>query len=460
MRKANLKAIFLGLLARRLRRADDAPEDSPSDFPGGVAMPQEKGAPQSRIAGEARVETTESGQKTASARAETTSEAEVRLQEEPAGPPEDWLAKRSDGPPAHWAERVRQSAPELLQDQERDKASVMVRLQPQRQPQRKQAIPAPLRLERPAHARSPQQNQSGRQEQSGRGAGYPASSDRSVAEAQSERIAHSVSSEALQEPIVEVEPQPVDHSRPSYKKQQPAPPPFSVNSQKRDADAGGGGANEMGDMSSTVQSVRFAALHSRMTREDSRCLTDGNEIGLRETGKAPQLQIGELDEHRDRRQVREEPGIQRLEPAKTTSVKPVKVTEWKESSRIGAQAEVTSRRGANVTSPSPIQAAEHVTRYPDVIHREARRVPARRERFAFDSGYRQVRERQEEVMKPIEPPAAPDRHVISYNASLDRWPALPDAFSADYFDDVMAAWHELSHRRRLTREQTGGLWRE
>jgi hypothetical protein len=67
---------------------------------------------------------------------------------------------------------------------------------------------------------------------------------------------------------------------------------------------------------------------------------------------------------------------------------------------------------------------------------------------------------EEEVARLIEPAAAQERQVTSYSAPSDRWPELPEAPSADYFDDVMAAWRDLSHRQRLVREQAGSLWSE
>jgi hypothetical protein len=63
-------------------------------------------------------------------------------------------------------------------------------------------------------------------------------------------------------------------------------------------------------------------------------------------------------------------------------------------------------------------------------------------------------------MKPIEAPAASDRHVTSFNITAGRWPELLDSSNDDYYDDVMEAWRELNHRRRLTGEQTGSLWSE
>ena len=119
---------------------------------------------------------------------------------------------------------------------------------------------------------------------------------------------------------------------------------------------------------------------------------------------------------------------------------------------------VVSRQDSDLKSQAPDHAAGQVTRFPDVIQRETRRAPVRNKRFAFDSGKRQAREKESEVMKPIESPAAQD--WPSYNVSADRWPELPGAGADDYFDDVMAEWRELSHRRRLTGEQTGSLWSE
>jgi hypothetical protein len=105
-------------------------------------------------------------------------------------------------------------------------------------------------------------------------------------------------------------------------------------------------------------------------------------------------------------------------------------------------------------------AQENITRYPDVIRRETRRSAAGHHRLAFKPDYGQIVERQEDVLKPIGPQAAQDRRATSYGVSADRWPALFEASPDDYFDEVMAVWRELSHTRRLSREQAGDLWSE
>ncbi len=81
-------------------------------------------------------------------------------------------------------------------------------------------------------------------------------------------------------------------------------------------------------------------------------------------------------------------------------------------------------------------------------------------RSAFDLGCAGAGRTEDEAAKPVEQADAKDRPVASYGAPPDRWPALSEASSADYFDDVMAAWRELNRRQRLAREQTGGLWSE
>jgi hypothetical protein len=143
---------------------------------------------------------------------------------------------------------------------------------------------------------------------------------------------------------------------------------------------------------------------------------------------------------------------------------------------------------------------ERVDRYPDVTRREARKLPAGHSRAPFKPVNRQVIKKEEEVTKPfaarvpegrlgnsrgerpylafepgsdhiirdmsprIPKEASEDRLVISYNisgdVSADRWPALFEASAEDYFDEAQAVWRELSHKRRLAREQSGELWNE
>jgi hypothetical protein len=132
--------------------------------------------------------------------------------------------------------------------------------------------------------------------------------------------------------------------------------------------------------------------------------------------------------------------------------------------RVARYSDVIQQRGAD---------------YPDVIHSGTMGAPERSEQLAFysdhrqatnreeevtkpigPSAYRQATNREEEVTKPIGPSAAQDRRAVSYDVSTDRWPALFEASEDDYFDDAMAAWRELSHRRRLAREQAGSIWNE
>jgi len=130
VRKTNLKAIFWGLLSRRLRRAGDSPGKLSGGSPEGAAIFPPPGSPQARIAGESAVESTKSVQVAYPALADATSKAGDQLPETLADPHEAWLAKRSSAPPTHWVERVRQDAPELLQDREKDETGAAIRLQP------------------------------------------------------------------------------------------------------------------------------------------------------------------------------------------------------------------------------------------------------------------------------------------------------------------------------------------
>jgi hypothetical protein len=442
VKKRNLKEIFLGLFVGARRRAGDKP---PGD-----------------------------SFEASSARAEAISETGGRLSQMPPGPPADWLAKRSGGPPAHWVERVRQAAPELLQEQEKEKAVVTAPLQQPKQLQRKPAIPAPMRLERSTPTRSL------RQDQPGCGADFPASSDRSVAEFQSERTTRSFSFAAPRELI-------------------------SVNSRRRGADA----EEKLSKIECSQLPEMASAFGARGPAAASvvRCDTvaeAGNqpaasfvpeihiggddyqngaklprskgsadpiyagapepgiaiEIDPRENVEAPQFQIGDLADYRDQPQVRKEPDIWRLKSPEPASVKPVKVTRRETPSWKRAQAKVTSRRYNDAGSSSSMPDARRATRYPDVTHREVRRMPVSHELFVFDSGCRKTEKREEEATKPIEPLTAQDQRLTSYHIPADRWPALFEASTADYFDDAMAAWRELSHRRRLAREQAGSLWSE
>jgi len=112
-------------------------------------------------------------------------------------------------------------------------------------------------------------------------------------------------------------------------------------------------------------------------------------------------------------------------------------------------------------SVEPVKVTQRLaTRYPDRANQEARKAPFPYEGASFDSGRRQVTKREDEVATPIVSQVAQDRRAISYDVSAGRWPALFESSEDDYFDDAMAALRELSHRRRLAREQAGSLWSE
>src|SRR5262249_54775646 len=229
-------------LSRRLRRAGDSPGKLSGGSPEGAAIFPPPGSPQARIAGESAVESTKSVQVAYPALADATSKADEQLTETLADPHEAWLAKRSSGPPPHWVERVRQDAPELLQDQEKDEAGAAIRIQPPVQLQQKPSPPGPLRLERPTATLSSQQNQSRGRDISERSANYPPSTDRSTDRSKVEfhgaRDAGGLSPDLPQEPIAESGTRPGAQSLLRRQRQEPAPSSPSVSSQELGAAAG------------------------------------------------------------------------------------------------------------------------------------------------------------------------------------------------------------------------------
>jgi len=100
------------------------------------------------------------------------------------------------------------------------------------------------------------------------------------------------------------------------------------------------------------------------------------------------------------------------------------------------------------------------TRYSDGDDQEARKASFRYEGASFDSVGRRATKREEEVATPIVSQVSQDRRAASYDVSEGRWPALFESSEDDYFDDAMTTLRELSHRRRLAREQAGSLWSE
>src|SRR5262249_28504515 len=344
--------------------------------------------------GESAVESAEPVQVAYSALAEATSKADDQLTETLAGPPEAWRAKRSSGAPAHWVERVRQDAPELLEDQEKGEAGAAIRIQPPIQLERKPSPPAPLRLERPTARLSSQQNRSRGRDISERSANYPASTDRSTdrskAEFQDARDARGLSTDSPQEPIAESGTRPGARSRLRRQGQEPAPTSLSVSSQKRGAAAGEKISKESPKSrgaDSTVRSVHFEARKAQApAQEDSRVLMGGYETVSHKASESPQSIIGQPAERQEWREVRKDRGGESVESQKPLATRPAEVTQRKETSRNRGASKVVSRRDADLKSQAPDHAAGQVTRFPDVIQRESRRAPGRNKRLAFDSG--------------------------------------------------------------------------
>ena len=441
MRKINLKAIFWGLFVGARRRVSDKPPSVSSAA--------------------------------SSDRAKAISRTGDRLPQKPSGPPADRLAKRSGGPPVHWVERVRQAAPELLRNGKRDEADATLRPQLPRKVQRK---PAPLRLNRPAPAlRSP--------------------------------------IDSRRKPIMKTESQPDNRGRPANRKQEPSPPSPSGGSRKRAAGASEKNSKppEPHDTALTVRSGDHSAATQLQIsearpqtnpsfRENLCAFAPSREPGLgeasfskRREGAKPakvllrvEQAIDEPDKDEGRRQVREgaaddlrnHPPL-KGDGARTFSDPAFSRRQNFEQENHGQEnfgrKDINSRVEYSWDFPPSVEVPESpipisvepvkvtqrlATRYPDRANQEARKAPFPYEGASFDSGRRQVTKREDEVATPIVSQVAQDRRAISYDVSAGRWPALFESSEDDYFDDAMAALRELSHRRRLAREQAGSLWSE
>jgi hypothetical protein len=463
VKKRNLKEMFLGLFMGARRRAGEKP---PGD--------SFKASPASE---------------------EAISETGGRLSQKPPGPPSDWLAKRSGGPPAHWVERVRQAAPELMQDWKKDEVVTATPPQPPKRIRRNSTAqaaprpsspPAPLRLERPAPAQRP-----------------PLDSPR--------------------KPVMQTESRPDDRQRHGGRKQEPPLPTFTVNTRKRDAGDLEKNSKETPELCDADSTVRFGD-HSTATRlQISKATAQPNasfrnnlcanapprELGFVEESLSQRRKganasnvllgaeqsIGEPDKDEGRRQVREDTPEQKNNGRKNINRHAEHSWDFQTGSERPEFPTPYAIEPANATR-------QQVIRYPEASRAEARRSPVRHEGAALDSGYGKVEEREEVVANPVGPATGQDRQTtrpdksfaadrrlasrllapgagdtgaskrlaphfmtsdqppISYDIPAGRWPALFESSDDDYFDDAMAAWRELSHRRRLAREQAGSLWSE
>jgi hypothetical protein len=424
--------------------------------------------------------------KASPARAEAISETGGRLSQKPPGPPADWLAKRSGGPPAHWVERVRRVAPELLQDWKKDEVVTAPPPQPPKRIRRNSTPPAPLRLERPAPAPRP-----------------PLDSPR--------------------KPVMQTGSRPDDRRRPGGRMQEPSLPSFTVNTRKRDADNSEKNSKEPPELCDTDSTALFGDHYTANQLQIGKATDRLNpsfrnnlcanaplrELGLGEESfsqrrkganaskvllRAEQA-IGELDKDEGRRQVREDTPEQKNNGRKNIN----RHAEHSWNFQTGAER-------PEFPTPSAIEPVkvtrQQVIRYPDAYQAEARRSPVRHEGVALDSGDGKAEGREEVIANPVGPATWQDRQTtrpdksfaadrrlascllapgagdtgaskrlaphfitsdqppISYDISAGRWPALFESSDDDYFDDAMAAWRELSHCRRLAREQAGSLWSE
>jgi hypothetical protein len=398
----NLKEMFLGLFVGARRRGGDKP---PGD-----------------------------SFKASPARAEAKSETGPRLSQKPPGPPADWLAKRSGGPPAHWVERVRQAAPELLHDSKKDEVVMAPPPQPPNRIRRNSTPPAPLRLERPAPAqRSPL--------------------------------------DSPRKPVMQTGSRPDDRRRPDSRKQESSLPSFTVNRRKRDADDLEKNSKEPPELCDTDSTVRFGD-HSTATQlqigkataqlnpsfRNNLCANAPlRELGLGEESFSQRRKganaskvllraeqsIGEPDKDEGRREVREDTPEQKNNGRKYIN----RHAEHSWNFPTGAER-------PEFPTPSAIEPVkvtrQQVIRYPETSQAEARRAPVRHEGACATGASKQL---APHFITSTPPP-------ISNDIPAGRWPALFESSDDDYFDDAMAAWRELSHRRRLAREQAGSLWSE
>ena len=454
MKKINLKEKFLGLFGAARRRASDKP---PVD-----------------------------SFKASPTHAEAISETGGRLSQKPPGPPADWLAKCSGGPPAHWVERVRRAAPEPPQDWKKDEVVKAPPPQPPKRIRRNSSPPAPLRLERRAPGQRP-----------------PLDSPRKA--------------------VMQTGSRPDDRRRPGGRKQEPSLPTFTVNTRKRGADdleknskeptelCDADSTNRFGDHSTATQlQIGKATAQPNPSFRNNLCANAPlRELGFveeslsqrREGANASKVllraeqSIGEPDKDEGRRQVREDTPEQKNNGRKNIN----RHAEHSWSFQTGSER-------PEFPTPSAIEPVnvtpQQVIRYPEASRAEARRSPVRHEGAALDAGDGKVEKREEVVANPVGPATgqgrqttrpdksfAADRRLtsrllapgagdtgaskqpaphfmtsdqtpISYDIPAGRWPALFESSDDDYFDDAMAAWRELSHRRRLAREQAGSLWSE
>jgi len=454
VKRINLKEMFLGLFVGARRRGGDKP-------PGGSFQ-------------------------ASPARAEAISETGDRLSQKPPGPPADWLAKRSGGPPAHWVERVRRAAPELLQDWKKDEVVIAPPPQPPKRIRLNSTPPAPLRLERPAPAqRSPL--------------------------------------DSPRKPVLQTGSQPDDRRPPGGRKQEPSLPSFAVNTRKRGADDLEKNSKEPPELYDLDSTVRFGDNSTATQLQIGKATAQLNpsfrnnlcanaplrELGLGEESfsqrrkganasnvllRAEQA-IGEPDKDEGRRQAQKDTPEQKNNGQKNIN----RHAEHSWNFPTGEE----RQKFPTPSATEPVKVTlQQVIRYPDAYRAEARSAPWRREGVALGSGDGKVEEREEVVANPVGPATLQDRLTarpdksftadrrlagclpapgagdtgaskqlaphfitsapppISYDIPAGRWPALFESSDDDYFDDAMAAWRELSHSRRLAREQAGSLWSE
>jgi hypothetical protein len=478
VKKRNLKEIFLGLFV-----GDEPPGDS---F------------------------------EASSARAEAISETGGHLSQKPPGPPADWLAKRSGGPPAHWAERVRRAAPELLQDGKRSEVNAISQPQPPRQVQRKSAAPAPLRLERPSsssldsprtpivrtESRPDDRQRPDNRKQEPSLPSFPVSAQKQDADDLEENSKeppelrdsdstvrsgdHSV---ATQLQIGEAPAQ----GKPSFQKnicafaplREPGPSEENFSQKRKGANA------------SKVLFEAERAIGEPDEDEDRRQVREDTTV---DRGNHPPVNGDRATTSScitfSSRQNPEQENVGQKNSGRKN------INRWAEHLR-NFQSGAEHQELPTPPAIGPVKVTQRqVIRYPEISEAEAQRAPVRYDRVTLDPGDGKVEGREEIVTKPVGLATGQDRltnrrdksfaaygydtscllascdgesgagkqlapHFItsapaptSYDVSAGRWPALFESSADDYFDDAMAAWRELSHRRRLAREQEGSLWSE
>ena len=356
-------------------------------------------------------------------------ELTTEMMNEPASPPEDWLARQSAGPPAHWIERVRQGgAYQLLEEDEPlpqldDGENVSPAPLLPRPSQVTQ--PPPLRLQKIKSLEELSQTETHREElrisksEQGMNESLKTSKNDSSTQLHSQLEGQKKGQAASQKHLWHL--------------------PKNTPAQARNSD---GIAIKNSDVQQGVTDNNEVKVGAEVNQRfipkslKSEAELQKNEIRKSQNNDA-RLTFSKTQE------IRENDA-----PPKVSSENLKDSFKQKNSRDPGRRNEIEDKNKSAVRSPS----------LPKILFDQSRI-----QQKAEEPNYPQVNFRQEKKSQSVTRAnrwVEPDQAAPNYQISNDQWPELPESPDYDQLNEMMNRWRDARRQQRLNGEQLGISWSE